>query len=253
MRDDDILEFTKMLDATCAMLSRGAYKPNATSSLMFFRALQRFSFDAVQGAFSAHVADPVRGKFVPTPADIIAQLEDVASHDGRPDAEEAWALSFRALDEAATVVWTAEMAEAYGTVKPLLDAGDEVGARMAFKSTYSRLVSEARARRSKPSWSASLGHSKTEQIQALKPHVELGRLPASMLQLSQPSVTLLELSKSPDAPAKAREALMDVRNQILARRNGPSLDFSEKTRTSELKAQASAAVEQYESAMRGAA
>ncbi len=243
MRDQDILEFTKVLDATCAMLSRGAYKPSAPSALLFFRAVQRFDFADVEAAFTAHINDPVRGKFVPVPADIVAQIEGAIADDGRPDAEEAWALSFRALDEGATIVWTAEMAEAYGTVKPLLDAGDEVGARMAFKSAYARMVADARARRVRPSWSASLGHSKAEQVQALKPHVALGRVPAALLQLAEPSVTLLELARSPDAPTKAREALMAVREQILARREGPSKDFVEKVRTEGLKASSAAAVQ----------
>lgn len=85
-------------------------------------------------------------------------LEAIISRvdDGRPGVEEAWAMLPR--DEATTTVWTQEMASAWGTVQELIDEGDTIAARMAFKETYMRLVAEARESHTPPKWSVSLGH-----------------------------------------------------------------------------------------------
>lgn len=245
MRDDEILEFTKMLDATCAMLSRGNYKPNAQSSLMFFRSLQRFDFKAVEEAFGAHISDPTRGKFPPVPADIIAQLEGRARDDGRPEADEAWAMAMRAQDEGATVVWTDETAEAWGAALPVLLAGDEVGARMAFRAAYSRLVDGARKFGRHVRWTASLGHNKAEQQQVIAQHVQLGRLPSSILELNAPAIGLLELATSPKAPEVARAAMLALRDKLAARALAPSFDELSKAQTDELKRETGARVAAY--------
>lgn len=74
-----------------------------------------------------------------------------------PGVEQAWGLITKVMNnEQVSICWTAEMREAYGAAAPL--AGDMVAARMAFKETYSKLVSEARATRKMPSWSVSLGY-----------------------------------------------------------------------------------------------
>lgn len=86
-----------------------------------------------------------------TPSDIIDRIPG-----GHPGPEEAWALVAKSLaNEAVSIVWTNEMREAMGVALALGD--DPIAARVAFKETYTRLVSEARARRSGPVWSASLG------------------------------------------------------------------------------------------------
>jgi hypothetical protein len=76
-----------------------------------------------------------------------------------PGVEQAWGLICKLLNnEDVSICWTEQMCEAYGAAAPL--AGDLVAARMAFKETYVRLVSEARAHRKMPSWSVSLGYDK---------------------------------------------------------------------------------------------
>ena len=72
--DRDLEPFGAMLDAVCGLLSRGAYTPNEVSTAIFFRALQPWPFERVRAAFDAHVRDPERGRFVPTPADILAYV-----------------------------------------------------------------------------------------------------------------------------------------------------------------------------------
>jgi len=105
-------------------------------------------------------------------AAIIERLDD-----GRPGADEAW--SMMPFDESQTVVWSDEMAAALGIVQPLLDEGDKVGARMAFRECYTRLVAEARDERKPVNWTPSLGHDPRGRDGALLLAVEKGRLTRS--------------------------------------------------------------------------
>lgn len=177
MRESDYSEFSQVLDSVCGLLSRGGYTPSALNTALWFRSLAAHDLASVRTAFDAHVKDPQRGRFVPTPADILAQIAGLAGDDGRPGPEEAWALALRASDEAATVVWTEEVAQAWGIAKIVHDGGDEVGARMAFKEAYTRLVGEAREARKAPQWSASLGLDKAQQGEAIKRAEAAGLLP----------------------------------------------------------------------------
>src|SRR3569832_801957 len=61
--------------------------------------------------------------------EILARIED-----GRPGMEEAWAMMPKS--ELASVVWTDEMAQAWGVASPMLAQGDLVGARQAFCQAY---------------------------------------------------------------------------------------------------------------------
>lgn len=94
--------------------------------------------------------------------------------DGRPGPEEAWAMMPR--DEAQSVIWSAEMAEAFGVAGPLLEAGDRVGARMAFKEAYAKLVSKARDERRPVRWTPSLGHDRHGRDAALAAAVSAERI-----------------------------------------------------------------------------
>lgn len=240
MKQDDFKTFTALLDATCSMLSRGNYTPNATSTALFFNALQSHSLETVKAAFSAHCQDPQRGRFAPLPADILAQITASLEADGRPDDAEAWATALRASDEASTVVWTEETAEAWGICLPVMQAGDKVGARMSFKSAYVRLVAEARDRREPIRWSVSEGHDLAGRDDVLRLAVEDGRLPVAYLPAPRgPIAGLLELSQQRGCPEEVRERLLEIRHQILSGSGeSESVDFAEKQRTADLKAAA---------------
>lgn len=95
--------------------------------------------------------------------------------DGHLGVEEAWALIPR--DEDATVVWTDEIAEAYGVCRDLLET-DQVAARMAFKESYLRALTAARAERRPAVWNVSAGHDPAQRVSAIKQAVERGRLTA---------------------------------------------------------------------------
>lgn len=86
-----------------------------------------------------------------TLADIISRIDD-----GRPGAEEAWAMLPK--DEAETTAWTDEMAAAYGVAAPLIEIGDLVAARMAFKESYAKQITQAQVNNVPVKWRISLGH-----------------------------------------------------------------------------------------------
>lgn len=92
---------------------------------------------------------------------------------GHPSGNEAWAMALAARDEANTVVWTEQIAEAMGIAQPVLDLGDETGARMAFREAYDRILRE---RRQPPRWFASLGSDPGRRAAALDSAVRSGRL-----------------------------------------------------------------------------
>ena len=79
-------------------------------------------------------------------------------------------------DEAGSTVWTDEMAAACGVARHLLAEGDRIGARMAFKEAYSRLVAQARDDGKPVRWSPSLGHDPGGREAVLQEAVRLGRL-----------------------------------------------------------------------------
>ncbi|MBK3333528.1 hypothetical protein [Burkholderia pseudomallei] len=102
-------------------------------------------------------------------ADVIARLDD-----GRPSADEAWAMMPR--DESQSVVWTDEMAVAWGLALPLLAAGEPISARVAFRDCYTRVVTLARAERRAAQWRLSPGRDPDGRRTAITDAVDKGRL-----------------------------------------------------------------------------
>ena len=254
MVEADIPAFTTMLDAVCAALSRGTYTPNDLSTGMFFRALARHDIAAVRAGFDAHVADPQRGRFVPVPADILAQIEGLAANDGRPGPEEAWATALRAADEANTVVWTDEAAQAWAIASPVLRNGDDVGARMAFKEAYQRLTDEARRARRLPAWFASLGFDPDLRAEALRQAHSAGRLPApELVALPGPAKGIETLAENDGIPPEFRARLLAVRDALTRREDKPSADASGKSQTAALQLVAASRIAEYTGVTRGAA
>ncbi len=104
-------------------------------------------------------------KYKLTLAEILERLNE---GDGRPSSDEAWATALGALDEAETVVWTDEAQRAFAVARPVLSAGDKVGARMAFRDAYDRIVTENREAGQQAKWTASLGWDQERRVHALK-------------------------------------------------------------------------------------
>lgn len=114
-------------------------------------------------------------KYRITLADI---MERLAGADGRPSADEAWGYALKAFDESASVLLNNEIIKALDAARPMLDERDKVGARMAFKSAYERLVDEAREKGEPVHWWPSLGHSQHGRETVINEGVERGLLPA---------------------------------------------------------------------------
>ena len=150
--------------AVTAELCGRVFSPAAAE--MFVADLDDYDERAVLKALT-RCRKEVRG--VLTVADVISRIDD-----GRPGPDEAWAMM--PMSESQSVVWTPEMAEAFGIALPLLEDCQQVAARMAFKEAYVRLVANARDRRIPASWSLSLGHDKHDQQRVLIDAVACGRL-----------------------------------------------------------------------------
>lgn len=138
----------------CAMMAR---KLSAIDKVIVMRALDEVS----------------EGKGPLTYGAIKSAIERI-NPDGRPGADEAWAMIPR--DEFTSAVMTEEMAEALHIAQPLLDEGDQVAARMAFKEAYARIVDANKRNGIKPKWFPSLGHDKEGREVVLVEAVRLGRL-----------------------------------------------------------------------------
>jgi hypothetical protein len=139
-----------------------------------------------------NLSEDSRGRF--TLGAVLEKLEAIDPNK-RIGAEEAWAMIPK--NEADSAVLTNEMLEAMGAALGLLDEGDKVGARMAFKEAYGRITDAAKSDGKQPQWFPSLGHDKAGRTPALAEAVRLGRLQSShALKLVAPehAETLLQLA-----------------------------------------------------------
>lgn len=130
--------------------------------------LGRYPEHQVMGALN-RCRREVRGRL--TLQDVIGRLDD-----GRPGPEEAWAMIPK--DEYGSVVWTDEMAAAFGVALPLLSDGDAVAARMAFLEHYRKAVMLARDAGQPVKWTPSLGQDAGSREGALIEAVRKGRITA---------------------------------------------------------------------------
>lgn len=149
---------------------------------MFVSDLAAYPEQAVIKAL-ARCRKEVRG--ILTVQDVVSRLDD-----GRPGPDEAWALMPR--DEAQSVVWTDEMAQAFDTARHMLAAGDKVAARLAFRENYIRLVNEARDAGKPVNWMASLGHDPNGRDVVLAEAVAAGRLPLEYARQFAPALPDIE-------------------------------------------------------------
>jgi hypothetical protein len=165
MNKQDKPKFLEALTATAAMYSRQLDLPQIA---MWWGLFEEHDVDAVIDAFNRHLRS---SKFFPTPAEIMALIPGGAV--GHYAADEAWSLVLQAFDETETVVLTREMLEAKGVVQEIYDTGDIVGARMAFRAAYERIIRSAPA----PVWQVSTGFDAAKRVEAVKLAVDKGLLP----------------------------------------------------------------------------
>lgn len=245
MRDTDAAPFVALLRDVFGLYP--AAKPLTEGQVaMFFRAVAQHPIEAVQAALDAHVKDPQRGRFPPLPADVIAQIEGHAADDGRPGAEEAWATALQGRDEAASIVWTAETAQAWGVARTVLELGDDVGARMAFREAYARIIDAARRTRRPVEWLVSLGFDPEQRRVAIAAGVAAGKLPhTAMVALPAPDGASMLVGDSSGMPPHVREKLAALADRLRAHGDAPSVDELARADTQRRKDAAAAAVQGY--------
>lgn len=149
---------------------------------MMVQDLEAYPKDAVLSSL-AKCRKSVKGRL--TLAEILSRIDD-----GRPGVEEAW--SMLAWDEEATMVTTSEAMEAMGQARSLYLNGDKIAARMAFKETYTRLVTEAREARRPVEWRVSEGWDKAGRVGVIAEAVQKGRISANAARKYLPSVEITD-------------------------------------------------------------
>lgn len=159
-----------------------------------------------------------------------AIMQRIHAEDGRPGRDEAWAIALQAGDERDTVLMTGEILAALQVARPILEARDKVGARMAFLSAYDRLIAQARQEAQPVKWELSLGFDPELRARAIEQARDSGRLPAReadrlLLQHAQKAPTpnglaiaglLTGNSSKPDP--HTREKLRAIRDELQGRR-----------------------------------
>jgi hypothetical protein len=161
------INITKALVVTAEMCGGTEYSEAALELMV--RKLSQFEEAAVAKALD-RCQDEVKGRLALS--DIIQRIED-----GRPGAEEAWAMI--PMVEYQSCVWTDEMSAAYGAINTNNMLDDTVAARMSFKETYNRLCAEARSQNKPVNWTWSPGTDETLRGRALVEAVEKKRMTAS--------------------------------------------------------------------------
>jgi len=184
------------LELTAVLEMYDKPKPSKTALRMWWIALDAVPFANVKAALGRHVQ---RGKFAPKPADI---LEIVREQDGRPGAEEAWTMAVQSFDEQETVILSREVFEARNLCRQLYEDGDKVGARMAFKQHYERLIEKARQEQVPAHWTLTLGSD------AQRRHAAVTRARDAGLIGREQSEHLLPDLSEPSGPVAAVAGLL---------------------------------------------
>lgn len=166
-----------LVDALCATAEAMGSTLSATAAAMIANDLEIYDVGTLIDALQACRRE-VAGKL-----SLQAILQRIEVKDGRPGRDEAWAIALASNDEFETVVMTNEIQLALSAARPVLDAGDKVGARMAFISAYDRFVTEARTHAQPVSWYPSLGFDAGRRIAAVNAAAQLNRIPQERAQL----------------------------------------------------------------------
>ncbi|MFZ1642573.1 MAG: hypothetical protein WAV07_14310 [Candidatus Contendobacter sp.] len=163
---------------------------------IYWNALRDYPLAEVQRATERHVADPVNGQFFPKPADIIRYLTAAQDGAGHPGPDEAWGLLLRLVnDERETGVLTDEMRDGWAACQPILNLGDQVGARKCFIEVYQRHVQDARQQGLPARWTVTLGTDARLREARLKEAVEACRISADQVRALLPGPAPANIGK----------------------------------------------------------
>lgn len=205
-QDKDL--FLQMLAKTMGAYSKSLQEAGSINS--WLEILKPYPMNVIGLAFISYRDE--NGEFAPVPAGIAKRCKLM---DGRPTADEAWAIALTSRNEEDTVVWTSETAEAFSICGPVLNAGDEVGARMAFRDAYNRLVAAARVSWSPASWNVSLGWNTEKRDVAIQRAQTAGLLSAPAAQVLLPNYSAIGEAindSSPEGLQRVKEAVKQLQD-----------------------------------------
>lgn len=143
-----------------------------------------------------------------------AILDILAPAGGWLTANEAWAQCLPAADEANSVVWTPEARRAWFVALPILDAGDKVGARMAFVAAYDRNVDQAKNDGRTPQHELSAGFDAEKRLTVVKQAQETGLLAPPAPPADQKALPNLSAEQCESNRQKIRAGLVSLGEKL---------------------------------------
>jgi hypothetical protein len=164
-------EVAQLAGAICATAETLGQTISAGAAKMMAEDLAGYPIEHIRSALQACRRE-LTGKLT-----LSAILQRIQAEDGRPGKDEAWAIALASSDEFETVVMTDEIQVALSAARPVLDAGDKIGARMAFMSAYERLLINARAELKPVNWHMSIGFDAARRVAAVTAAVQMQRIP----------------------------------------------------------------------------
>lgn len=170
-------EIAQLAGAICATAETLGQTISAGAAQLMAEDLAEYSANDIRKALQSCRRE-LTGKLT-----LAAVLSRIQAEDGRPGRDEAWSIALASSDEFETVVMTDEIQLALNAARAVLDAGDKIGARMAFISAYDRFVTEARTNTTPVNWHISLGFDAGRRIAAINKAAELQRIPRDRAQL----------------------------------------------------------------------
>ncbi|QSN60454.1 hypothetical protein [Caballeronia sp. M1242] len=179
--------------------------PSQEALRIWWTLLSPFSLEQVRIALSQHLAE---SRFAPTPSDVISRLPKQS--DGYPGTDEAWAIALRGADERESCITLPEIIEALSIARPVLDGGDEIGARMAFREAYGRLIHIAHADHRRPKWFASLGRDVGMREAVVMEGVRAGRICIADARALVPALAAPEGDARPEVAEQGRARLREL-------------------------------------------
>jgi hypothetical protein len=137
---------------------------------MWWEALRHFPDGSVKASAIRHLKT---SHFKPQLADIVKGCE--AQIEGQwLGADEAWALMPKSESDSAML--TDEIAQAMAAASTLIEGGDKVAARMAFKDAYNRLVEKAKTEGRGPRFFPSFGSDAAGRVSMMANAVQKGQI-----------------------------------------------------------------------------
>lgn len=199
MNEKDRAEFAQVVRTTFNNYGREA--PMQETLRMWWGLLAEFEIVTVRLAFSRHVVADT--KFPPSIGQIL-EILNAGNKARRLGAEEAWTLAVKACDETETVILNDEIAQAWGICKPVMDIGDEIGARMAFKEAYQRITAAAT---DPVKWWPSIGSDPHKRDAALAEAKCQGLLPASHVAALLPPPMPTNVTGNPEGLQRVKDEI----------------------------------------------